>query len=56
MARTGASTFQPLLPTPKVVSTGSVSKPTGNGPKPSGLKPKLATPRVTKPKPRGFPA
>lgn len=56
MARTGKSPMQPFLPTPKVVSTGTQSKPTGNGPKPSGLRPKLATPKVTKPKPKGFPS
>lgn len=44
---------RPLLPTPKRVSTGTLSKPTGNGPKPSGLVPKLAAPTVVKPHPRG---
>lgn len=44
---------QALLPTPKVVSTGTLRNPTGNGPKPSGLVPKLAAPRVVGPHKRG---
>lgn len=38
--------LNPALGTPKKVSIGSVSHPTGNGPKPSGLSPKLASPKV----------
>jgi hypothetical protein len=57
MAREGAAPFQPLLPTPKgPISTGTLSKPTGNGPKPSGLRPKLAAPKKTRLKPKGFPS
>jgi hypothetical protein len=38
---------QPLLPTPKIVSQGSISKPRPQ-PKPRGLVPKLAAPKLTK--------
>lgn len=47
------TSMKPLLPTPKTVSTGTLRQPTGNGPKPSGLVPKLATPKVVKPHPQG---